>query len=103
MFHYERNEKTGLYDIICQIVIYREKLGKHPNFLQKYVNEERDKKEGYYTKFYLLIKENLLNENEAVAEVDYLTEQYSSLIGTCEDTGNWDSFPFKNREVIYYK
>jgi len=96
-FHVAHYDKT--YGIECQITVYRALLGKHPDFLKAYEGDRY----GYNTKFYLLIEDCIEDEAAAEEKCQELNRKYSDLIIRCEETGNWDDFPFKDKEVVYYK
>lgn len=87
------------FRIECRLVIYREEFGKHPDFLKPI----GDAVTGYYTKYFLLIEDDILSKDlaeKACAKYDSL---YAKLIENCENTGDWTDFPFKNNDIIYYK
>lgn len=87
------------YHIKCKLVVYRALLKAHPDFLKP----EGDEHDGFYTKYYLLIADDILTKEQAEEKSKLLNQQYDTLITTCENTGNWDSFPFKNNAIVYYK
>lgn len=89
----------GTYRIECLLIVYRQKLGKHPDFLKPV----GDNITGYYTKYFLSIEDNILSEEQAVRKANDYNKKYDSLIEKCEDTGDWSDFPFKDCEIIYYK
>ena len=89
------------YLIECRIVIYRALFGKHPDFLKDY--EGNKKGEGYNTKFFFLIEDDIPDENTAITKVHAYNEKYAKLITECENTGVWDNFPFKSNTITYYK
>lgn len=91
--------KENTYRIECKIVIYRHLLQFHPDFAQP-VGDEKD---GFYTKYYLLIKDDIPTKNEAQEEANLLNIEYKDIIAHAENTGNWDKFPFKDKPIIYYK
>ena len=99
MFYYEQNPKTKQYDIFCLVVMDPEKPNTYPDFLQQHkINKQTNK---INSNFVLQIKTGLFNQNEAQAEIDYLNDNYESLLSRCEIDGlNWNSFPFTNRPVI---
>lgn len=89
------------YRIECRIVIYRQKFGKHPDFLKEYEGNKHG--EGYNTKFFLLIEDDISDENTAKAKVDKYNKDYADLISKCENSGEWGAFPFKSSVIVYYK
>ena len=93
------NDMSGTYHIECRCVIYRAKYGKHPDWAKP----EGDKDMGFNTKYFLLIEDNIQSESEAKKKAQYYEDKYADMIRKCEDTGNWDVFPFKNNEIVYYK
>ena len=91
----------GTYRIECFFVVYREKFGHHPDFLPQ--NEERGKHEGFSTKFWFLIEDDLSENNASVKLTDY-RRKYDDLISEIEnDDTRWDEFPFRNKPLIYSK
>ena len=95
----ENNDKT--WNIECRIIVYREILKEHPDFLKQY---QGNAKNGYNTKFYLLIEENIPDKNIAQRLVDDYNQKYAAIIDQCESTGNWNNAEFlKTKPVIYYK
>lgn len=94
------NHDDKSYWIECRIVIYRHKFGKHPDFLKKYEGNARD---GYNTKFFLLIEDNFKTENDAKAKAMIYSNKYDEIITKAENTGDWSAFPFRTNEIVYYK
>ena len=98
----------GKYIVVFRITIYREKLGKHPDFLKSF-GDEKHRKDGFSTKFWFLAKDENGNElvelskEEATNISNVMNEKYVDMLYRCEDTGDWDEFPFKNCEIIYHK
>lgn len=99
-FVYENPEKT--YHIECFIVIYRHRLRKYPDFLSDF-DSPKSIRDGFTTKFYLLVKDDIETKEMADKLCKEYNEQYSKMIDECEDTGNWDKFPFKKCPLVYYK
>lgn len=96
-FVIKNNDDT--YRIECKLIVYRALHGKHPDFLKP----EGDEQMGFNTKYFLLIKDDISNESEANLLAHELNTKYQTLITVCEDSGNWDNFPFKHCPIIYYK
>ena len=96
-FIMQNEDKT--FRIECKIVIYRHLLQFHPNF----VHPIGDDIDGFYTKYYFLIKDNISTKEEAKIETKQLNEMYKNIIEHAENTGDWEKFPFKNNTIIYYK
>ncbi len=93
-------ESQETYRVECRIVIYREKLKRHPEFLEPY---QGDRVNGFNTKFWLLIEDNIPDKDKAYRLCTRLNELYAAVIRKAENTGNWAQFPFKNCTVTYYK
>lgn len=95
------NNNDGTYHIECLFVVYRERFGHHPSFLPQ--DEERGKREGFSTKFWFLIKDDLTSA-EAETELEILNRIWSHKIHAIEnDDTLWDKFPFKNNTIVYSK
>lgn len=110
IYFYPESDKLNeeKYIVGFTITIYREKLGKHPDFLSDFGNPLTHR-DGFSTRFWFLAKdengndlENLTKE-EAIYIANSMNDKYSNLIYSCEDTGIWDDFPFKNCLLIYHK
>lgn len=98
-FYVIKNQNEDTYRIECRLVVYRAKLKQHPDFL----HPTGDAKDGFYTKYYLLIKDDISSEQAADDSCDKLETDYRTIIETAEDTGDWSRFPFKNCQIVYYK
>lgn len=98
-FFVTENSGEGTYHIECRLVVYRAMLGKHPDFL----HPTGDPVDGFYTKYYLLIEDNISSEITADEHCDKLEHDYGTIIENAEQTGNWDKFPFKDSAIVYYK
>lgn len=96
---YVMNNSDGTYRIECKCIIYRALHGKHPDWAKPTGNE----RDGFNTKYFLLIDDYIKSEEEAKQAAEYLNNEYKELITRCEDTGNWEEFPFKENEIIYWK
>lgn len=95
------SNNDGTFHIECLFVVYREKFGHHPDFLPQ--NEERGKREGFSTKFWFLVEDNLTSENVVTHLNNYQTK-YDKLIMELEnDDTRWNEFPFKNNCIVYSK
>lgn len=97
---YAMKNPEGTYRIECMICIYREKFGKHPDFLK---DLEGDAHTGFNTKYALLVRDDIDSEVSASALASDYNHQYDDLITSCEDTSDWKQFPFKDCEPIYYR
>ena len=95
---YPLDNGDGTWRVECRCIIYRELHGVHPDWAKPVGNA----KEGYNTKYFLLVEDDLseLSANEKAAEYN---EMYGNLLTACENSGNWDDFPFTNRPIVYYK
>lgn len=91
----------GRYYIAVKIVIYREKLGKYPDFLSGYNIKSTD---GYSTKFAYLLAENL-DFNIAEIICSALETKYAAILRDCENSGNWNNCPFdfSRLEILWSK
>ena len=95
------DNNDGTYHIECLFIVYRNKFGHHPDFLPQ--DEERGKREGFSTKFWFLIADNLSKEQAEKRLVNY-KYLYTKLITEIEDDDKrWNDFPFKDKPVIYSK
>lgn len=91
------------YIITVLIIIYRAEFGCYPEFLKSF-DTPRAAKEGYDTKFWFLVPEaENLTLSQARDLLDKYNNDYYDLIRNCENTSNWDDYPFKNAELIYHK
>ncbi|MBO5435066.1 hypothetical protein J6A31_04515 [bacterium] len=89
----------GRYVVTLAITIYREMLGKYPDFLSEFEtpNAIRD---GYTTRFiYICTKPDGtdaidMSEADAKALADEYENKFSSVIDKCESTGDWSQSPF---------
>ena len=89
------------FHIECLFVVYREKFGHHPDFLPQ--DEARGKREGFSTKFWFLVEDDLTS-NEAVSRLNYYQTKYDKLIEDIEnDDTRWNEFPFKDKTITYSK
>ena len=93
------DNEDGTWSVRTIIVIYRQKFGKHPDFLQ---NMQGDAKIGYNTKYCLLIEDDLTKE-QAEKRADELYARYDALQSHCENTGDWRDWPFKDAVVCWAK
>lgn len=96
---YARNNGDGTFGVECKIVVYRAKLGKHPDFLKP----TGDEKDGFNTKYFLLVADDIPTLKDAETKALEFNQKYSKLQKECEDSGNWDNFPFKDAPIVYYK
>ena len=98
----------GKFIVSLKIVIYRHRLGCYPDFLANFGTPDKIR-DGYTTKFWYICEDENgneyanLSEDEANKVATMLEEKYSAMIETCEDTGNWNNYPFKNLTLIYHK
>ena len=91
----------GTYRIECMFIVYRQKFGHHPDFLPQ--DEEKGAREGFNTKFWFLVDDDL-TKNNAEKTVEEYQQKYDVEIRKIEnDDTLWDTFPFKNNIVIYAK
>lgn len=67
------------------------------------VKTHEDAKDGFYTKYYLLIEDNITSLATAQKQADDLNQKYSDILNKCEDTGDWTAFPFTDKPIIFYK
>ena len=89
----------GTYHIECLFVVYRELFGEHPSW----IDCPGDARDGFNTKFYFLIEDDLSLEDATAKLKDYV-DNYSKLIITIEnDKNRWDEFPFKDKPIVYTK
>ena len=93
----------GKYIVTVKIIIYRKLFGCYPDFLKDF-ETPRAAKEGYDTKFWYLVPgaENLSRDNADKLRQEY-ENKYAKLIETCENTGDWTKYPYKNATLIYHK
>ena len=99
-FEYFKNN-DGTFHIECLFVVYRELFGHHPDFLPQ--DEERGKREGFSTKFWYLVEDDLTKEEARLHLKDY-RKKYDRLITAIEhDDKRWNEFPFKDKDVVYSK
>lgn len=89
----------GTWRIECRCVIYRALHGKHPDWAKP----TGDAKTGYYTKYILLIEDEIKSMKTATDRANELENRYADMVRECEDTGDWHSFPFKDKEIISYR
>lgn len=68
---YPADNNDGTYRIECRCIIYRAMLGKHPNWAKPQGNA----KDGFYTKYYLLIEDNITSLATAQKKVDDLNKK----------------------------
>ena len=87
------------FAVECRIVVYREKLGRHPDFLYPVGDAET----GFYTKYFLLIEVDIPDMKTAENLAKRYNDKYANIIDNCENTGDWSNFPFKDKEIVYYK
>ncbi len=91
----------GTYRIECLFVVYRELFGHHPSFLPQ--DEERGKREGFSTKFWFLVEDDI-EPDKINNRLEFYKNTYSKQIFDIEkDDKKWESFPFKDKPVIYSK
>lgn len=93
------NNNDGTWHIECLCVIYRALFGKHP----EWAKPEGDAVNGYNTKYFVMVEDNIVTEEEAKQKANVYENKYGKLIKECEDSGNWDKFPFKDNTIVYYK
>lgn len=100
-FHafYPVNNQDGTYRIECKCTIYREMLNKHPDWAKP----EGNAKDGFNTKYYLLIEDDIASLTIAQKQADDLNHKYSDILTKCENTGDWTTFPFTDKPIIFYK
>lgn len=80
------------YYIAVKIFIYRNLLGRYPNFLSYC---EHGYPDGLPTKFvYLVDGTTELNENDAREKCEELEHKYSHILRECENSGDWSKCPF---------
>lgn len=96
---YTAKNNDNTFRVECRLVVYREKLGKHPDFLKP----TGDKATGYNTKYFLLIEDDISSESTANDIAAKYASSYDTLIEKCEESGDWTDFPFKDRAIIFYK
>lgn len=96
---YARDNGDGTFGVECRVIVYRAKLGKHPDFLKPI----GDEKFGFNTKYYLLVDDDIPTLEEATTKANEYNEKYGAMLTKCEDTCNWDEFPFKDALIVYYK
>jgi hypothetical protein len=96
---YPVDNNDGTYRIECRCIIYRAMLGKHPDWAKP----QGDAKDGFNTKYYLLIEDDIASLATAQKRADDLNHKYSDILTKCEDTGDWTTFPFTDRPIIFYK
>lgn len=95
------DNKDGTHRIECLFVVYRAKFGHHPDFLQ--VDEERGEREGFTTKYWFLVEDDLSAE-DAVKKLTEYQNKYDKLITELEDDDKrWNEFPFKDNAIVYSK
>lgn len=89
------------FHIECLFVVYREKFGHHPDFLPQ--GETRGKREGFSTKFWFLVEDDL-SADETVTKLTDYQNKYDKLITEIENDDNrWNEFPFKDKPLVYSK
>ena len=89
------------FRIECLFVVYREKFGHHPSFLPQ--DEIRGAREGFSTKFWFLVEDDL-DASETVKKLADYQNKYDKLITEIEnDDTRWEEFPFKTNPVVYSK
>lgn len=93
----ENNDGTWRIECVC--IIYRALHGKHPDWAKP----TGDAITGFNTKYFLLIEDDIKSMMKAVTRAEELEAQYGDLVRNCENTGDWTDFPFKDKEIIYYK
>lgn len=81
------------YYVSVTIVIYRAKHKKYPDFLE-YCENERNKREGYPTKFGYCTEHVMLGKEEAESIAAMLENKYAKKIEACEESGDWSESPF---------
>lgn len=102
-FYVEKEPNTDdKYYIFVKIIIYRNLLGKYPDFLIEYDSKT---KYGYTTKFAYLTEHTMLNFNAAKTKCEELNKKYSTILNTCETTGDWTNSPFdfNKMELLWCK
>jgi hypothetical protein len=90
----------GTYRIECQFVVYREKFGRHPKFLKGCEGNARD---GFNTKFWFLVEDDLDKEEAKRKLVEYQTKYDELIISIENDDTRWEEFPFKDNVITYSK
>ena len=96
---YPVDNNDGTYRIECRCIIYRAMLSKHPDWAKP----QGDAKDGFNTKYYLLIEDDIASLATAQKQADDLNHKYSGILNKCEDTGDWTTFPFTDRPIIFCK
>lgn len=79
------------YYIAVKIIIYRNMLGKYPDFLVQY---ETSAKDGFSTKFAYLTDYTMLEKSVAEAKCEELEKRYTHILRECENSGDWSNSPF---------
>jgi len=91
------------YIVSVRIVIYRNHLGCYPDFLKEFENPKAAR-DGYSTKFwYVVPNATELSYEKACQLRDKYESEYKQCIDTCEETGDWSEYPWKEAELIYSK
>ena len=82
----ENNDGTWRIECVC--IIYRALHGMHPDWAKPTGDASED---------------GIKSMMKAVTRAEELETQYGELVRNCENTGDWTDFPFKDKEIIYYK
>ena len=91
------------YIVSVLIIIYRNKLGCYPDFLKDFENPKAAR-EGYDTKFWYVVPDaTSLSYSDACKLRDKYETEYKKLIDTCEETGDWSEYPWRDAVLIYHK
>lgn len=89
------------YRIEVRFIVYRALFGHHPTWLPQ--DEERGAREGFSTKFWLMVQDNI-NPVFADMALLYYRCKYDSVVTKTENNDQlWEEFPFKDCDIIYSK
>ena len=95
------DNQNGYFSIECLFVVQRAKFGHHPDFLPQ--NEEKGRRDGFSTKFWVLVDDNL-EQVDAENKISEYIDKYEKLISEIEDDDSrWNEFPFKDKPVVFSK
>ena len=89
------------YRIECLFIVQRARFGHHPEFIE--VDETRGNKEGFSTKYWFLVEDDLTKTEAEKLKKEY-EAKYNKLIEDIEnDDARWNEFPFKDKPITYSK
>ena len=101
---YKYNCENGKFRVECALVIYQAAGKPYPDFLD---NIKGDPDEGYNTKFYIALTDDIDDAKKIITLVKKYRRKYDKLLTECENTGDWSKFPFDPNaddfEICYYK